>query len=155
NTFFATAETVSVVGATPVFVDAHPVCYSIDVSKIEAAITPRTRAIIPVHLYGQAADLDPIIETAQRHHLLVIEDAAQADGGQYKGRRVGTFGQLACFSFYPGKNLGAYGEGGAIVTNDADFARRLRMLRDHGSPQKYVHEFIGYNFRMEAIQGAV
>jgi dTDP-4-amino-4,6-dideoxygalactose transaminase len=155
NTFFATAETVSVVGATPVFVDANPVSYSIHVSKIEAAITPRTRAIIPVHLYGQAADLDPIIETAQRHRLLVIEDAAQAHGAEYKGRRVGALAPMGCFSFYPGKNLGAYGEGGAIVTNDSDLARRLRLLRDHGSPQKYVHDLIGYNFRMEAIQGAV
>lgn len=155
NTFFATAETVSVVGAKPVFVDANPVSYSIDVSKTETAITPRTRAIIPVHLYGQAADLDPIFEIAKHHNLLVIEDAAQAHGAEYKGRRVGALAPMGCFSFYPGKNLGAYGEGGAIVTNDSDLARRLRLLRDHGSAQKYVHEILGYNFRMEAIQGAV
>jgi dTDP-4-amino-4,6-dideoxygalactose transaminase len=155
NTFFATAEAVSTAGATPVFVDADPASYNIDVSKIEAAITERTRAIIPVHLYGQAADLDPIFEIAERRGLIVIEDAAQAHGSLYKGRRVGALGRAGCFSFYPGKNLGAYGEGGAVVTNDEDVARRVRLLRDHGSAQKYHHEIIGYNFRLEGIQGAV
>jgi len=156
NTFFATAEAVSTAGATPVFVDADPISYTIDVNKIEAAITPRTRAIIPVHLYGQPADLDPIFEIAARHtNLSVIEDAAQAHGTLYKGRRVGALGRANCFSFYPGKNLGAYGEGGAVVTNDAEVARRVRLLREHGSEQKYRHEIIGYNFRLEGIQGAV
>jgi dTDP-4-amino-4,6-dideoxygalactose transaminase len=155
NTFFATAEAVSTAGATPVFVDADAASYNIDVSKIEAAITERTRAIMPVHLYGQAADLDAIFEISERHNLLVIEDAAQAHGSLYKGRRVGARGRAGCFSFYPGKNLGAYGEGGAVVTNDAEVARRVRLLRDHGSEKKYQHEIIGYNFRLEGIQGAV
>jgi dTDP-4-amino-4,6-dideoxygalactose transaminase len=155
NTFFATAEAVSTAGATPVFVDADPVSYNIDPDKIEAAITPRTRAIIPVHLYGQAADLDRIFEIAARHNLAVIEDAAQAHGSLYKGRRVGALGRAGCFSFYPGKNLGAYGEGGAVVTDDPEVARRVRLLRDHGSERKYRHDIVGYNFRLEAIQGAV
>jgi dTDP-4-amino-4,6-dideoxygalactose transaminase len=155
NTFFATAEAVSTAGATPVFVDADPVSYTIDPNKIEAAITERTRAIIPVHLYGQAADLDPIFEIAARRGLSVIEDAAQAHGSLYKGRRVGALGRANCFSFYPGKNLGAYGEGGAVVTDDAEVARRVRLLRDHGSEHKYRHDIIGYNFRLEGIQGAV
>jgi dTDP-4-amino-4,6-dideoxygalactose transaminase len=155
NTFFATAEAVSTAGATPVFVDADPTSYTIDVTRIEASITPRTRAIMPVHLYGQPADLDPIMEIAARHNLLVIEDAAQAHGALYKGQRVGTRGHAACFSFYPGKNLGAYGEGGAVVTNDEEVRRMVRLLRDHGSEQKYHHEIIGYNFRLEGIQGAV
>ena len=155
NTFFATAEAVSTAGATPVFVDCDPVTYNIDVTKIEAAVTPRTRALLPVHLYGQPADLDAVFEVAERHNLMVIEDAAQAHGARYKGRRVGARGRASCFSFYPGKNLGAYGEGGAVTTDDPEVARRLRMLRDHGSEQKYRHEIIGYNFRLEGIQGAV
>jgi dTDP-4-amino-4,6-dideoxygalactose transaminase len=155
NTFFATAEAVSTAGAVPVFVDADPASYTIDTTKIEAAITERTRAIIPVHLYGQAADLGPIFELAARRNLVVIEDAAQAHGSLYRGQRVGALARAGCFSFYPGKNLGAYGEGGAVVTNDAEVARRVRMLRDHGSERKYYHEIIGYNFRLEAIQGAV
>jgi len=155
NTFFASAEAISTAGATPVFVDADSVSYNLDPAKIEAAITPRTRAIMPVHLYGQAADLDPIFDIAARHNLFVIEDAAQAHGSLYKGRRVGALGRVGCFSFYPGKNLGAYGEGGAVVTNDEDVARQVRLLRDHGSAQKYRHEIIGYNFRLEGIQGAV
>jgi dTDP-4-amino-4,6-dideoxygalactose transaminase len=155
NTFFASAEGVSTANATPVFVDADPFSYNLDPSKIEAAITKRTRAIMPVHLYGQAADLDPIFEIAAKHNLLVIEDAAQAHGSLYKGKRVGALARAGCFSFYPGKNLGAYGEGGAVVTNDETIARRLRLLRDHGSERKYVHEIIGYNFRLEGIQGAV
>jgi len=122
---------------------------------VEAAITPRTRAIILVHLYGQAADLDPIFEIAARHNLSVIEDAAQAHGAEYKGRKVGALGRANCFSFYPGKNLGAYGEGGAVMTDDEGVARRVRLLRDHGSEQKYRHEIVGYNFRLEGIQAAV
>lgn len=155
NTFFASAEGVSTAGATPRFVDADAVSYNIDPAKIEAAITTATRAIMPVHLYGQSADLDPIFAIAERHNLIVIEDAAQAHGSLYKGKRVGALGRAGCFSFYPGKNLGAYGEGGAVVTNDAEVARRVRLLRDHGSERKYRHEIIGYNFRLEGIQGAV
>jgi dTDP-4-amino-4,6-dideoxygalactose transaminase len=155
NTFFATAEAVSTAGATPVFVDCDPFTYNIDAGKIEAAVNERTRAVIPVHLYGQPADLDAVFEVAGRHDLIVIEDAAQAHGARYKGRRVGSLARAGCFSFYPGKNLGAYGEGGAVVTDDAEVARRLRMLRDHGSGQKYRHELVGYNFRLEGIQGAV
>ena len=155
NTFFATAETVSCVGATPVFMDADPISYTIDVGRIEDSITARTRALIPVHLYGQSADLNPIFDLARRKNLFVIEDAAQAHGAEYKGRRVGALGDIGCFSFYPGKNLGAYGEAGAVVTNDEEVAHRVRMLRDHGSEQKYRHEIIGYNFRLEGIQAAV
>jgi dTDP-4-amino-4,6-dideoxygalactose transaminase len=155
NTFFATAEAVSTAGATPVFVDCDSVSYNIDVTKIEAAITEKTKAIMPVHLYGQSADLDPIFEIAKRNNLLVIEDAAQAHGSLYKNKRVGAFGAAGCFSFYPGKNLGAYGEGGAVITNDDEIAYRARLLRDHGSLKKYHHEIIAYNFRMEGIQGAV
>jgi dTDP-4-amino-4,6-dideoxygalactose transaminase len=154
-TFFATAEAVSVLGATPVFVDIDPVSYTVTAPAIEKAITPRTRAIIPVHLYGQPADLDPILDLAEQHRLRVIEDAAQAHGAEYKGRRVGPRGDLGCFSFYPSKNLGAYGEAGAIVTNDEGLATRLRLLRDHGSTSKYAHAIVGYNFRMEEIQAAV
>lgn len=154
-TFFATAEAVSVLGATPVFVDIDPVAYTVTASAIEKAITPRTRAIIPVHLYGQPVDLDPILALGARHHVRVIEDAAQAHGAEYKGSRVGALGAAGCFSFYPSKNLGAYGEAGAIVTNDEELARRLRLLRDHGSTSKYAHAIVGYNFRMEEIQAAV
>ena len=155
NTFFATAEAVSNAGATPVFVDVDPVSYTIDPTKIEAAVTPRTRAIIPVHLYGQAADLDPIFAIAARNNLTVIEDAAQAHGSLYKGRRVGALGRAGCFSFYPSKNLGAYGEGGAVTTDDGEVARRVRRLRDHGSARKHTHEVVGHNFRLDELQGAV
>ncbi|HEX8687980.1 MAG TPA: DegT/DnrJ/EryC1/StrS family aminotransferase [Pyrinomonadaceae bacterium] len=155
NTFFATAEAVSTAGATPVFVDCDPATCNIDPGKIEAAVTRRTRAVVPVHLYGRPADLDAVLAVAGRHSLLVVEDAAQAHGARYRGRRVGALARAGCFSFYPGKNLGAYGEGGAVVTNDAGVARRVRMLRDHGSEQKYRHEMVGYNFRLEGIQGAV
>jgi dTDP-4-amino-4,6-dideoxygalactose transaminase len=154
-TFFATAEAVSVLGATPVFIDIDPVSYTIRAEAIERATTPRTRAIIPVHLYGQSADLDPIIELAAKHNLHVIEDAAQAHGAEYRNKRVGALGSAGCFSFYPSKNLGAYGEAGAIVTNDEELATRLRLLRDHGSTSKYAHAIVGYNFRMEEIQAAV
>jgi dTDP-4-amino-4,6-dideoxygalactose transaminase len=155
NTFFATAEGISTAGATPVFVDCDSASYNIDVSKIGAAITEKTKAIMPVHLYGQSADLDAVFEIAKKHNLLVLEDAAQAHGALYKNKRVGVFGVAGCFSFYPGKNLGAYGEGGAVVTNDEEVAYRVRLLRDHGSAKKYHHQIIGYNFRMEGIQGAV
>ena len=155
NTFFATAEAVSTANATPRFIDADPDSCNLDVSRLEAAITERTRAVIPVHLYGQPADLDAVFEVAARHGLVVVEDAAQGHAALYKGRRVGALARAGCFSFYPGKNLGAYGEGGAVVTDDPEVARRVRMLRDHGSERKYRHEFVGYNFRMEGIQGAV
>src|SRR5438045_4213362 len=123
--------------------------------QIAAAITPRTKAIMPVHLFGQPADMDPILEIAKRHNLIVIEDAAQAHGAEYKGRRAGSMGQLACFSFYPGKNLGAFGEGGAVVTNDPSYTRTVRMLRDWGAEKRYHHVLKGYNYRLEGIQGAV
>jgi dTDP-4-amino-4,6-dideoxygalactose transaminase len=155
NTFFATAEAVSLTGAKPVFVDCDSNYYNIDVAKIEASITNRTRGIIAVHLYGQPADLDPIMEIAERHNLWIIEDAAQAHCAEYKNRRVGTIGRIGCFSFYPGKNLGAYGEAGAVVTNDDDLYEKMRKIRDHGSDKKYHHELIGHNYRMEGIQGAV
>jgi dTDP-4-amino-4,6-dideoxygalactose transaminase len=155
NTFFATPEAVSAAGATPVFVDCDPVTYNLDPAKMERAVSERTRAVIPVHLYGQPADLDAVSEVAGRHGLTVIEDAAQAHGALYKGRRVGALARAGCFSFYPGKNLGAYGEGGAVVTDDPEVARRVRLLRDHGSLVKYRHEIVGYNSRLEGIQAAV
>jgi dTDP-4-amino-4,6-dideoxygalactose transaminase len=154
-TFVATAAAICYAGGTAVLVDIDPATCNIDVSKIEAAITPRTRAIMPVHLYGQCADMDPILEIARRHNLIVIEDAAQAHGAEYKGRRAGSMGDLACFSFYPGKNLGAYGEGGAVVTNDRRYVTMIKELRDQGQSEKYLHTMVGYNYRMEAIQGAV
>ena len=154
-TFVATAAAVCYVGARPVLVDIDPTTCNIDVSQIEGAITSRTRAIMPVHLYGNCADMDPILELARKHNLLVIEDAAQAHGAEYKGRRAGSMGDLACFSFYPGKNLGAYGEAGAIVTNSEQYAETIRQLRDQGQSEKYFHTMVGYNYRMEAIQGAV
>ncbi len=154
-TFIATVSAIDYTGATPVFVDIDPRSFTMDVSAIEAAITPRTKAILPVHLYGQAADMDPIIAIARRHGLVVIEDACQAHGAEYKGRRVGGIGDLGCFSFYPGKNLGAYGEGGMVVTGHAGYARTIRMLRDWGAETKYQHVLKGYNFRLEGLQGAV
>lgn len=154
-TFVATASAIDYTAARPVFVDIDPATLTMDPCALEAAITPRTRAILPVHLYGLMADMQAIGEIARRHGLVVVEDAAQAHGAELQGRRAGSFGHLACFSFYPGKNLGACGEGGMVVTGDADLARRVRLLRDWGAPQKYHHEIKGYNFRMEAIQGAV
>lgn len=154
-TFIATVSAIDYTGATPVFVDIDPASFTIDPTKIEAAITPRTKAILPVHLYGQPAEMDPIMEIAKRHGLVVIEDAAQAHGAEYKGRRVGSIGDLGCFSFYPGKNLGAYGEGGAVTTNNPEFARTVRMLRDWGAERRYYHDLKGFNYRLEGIQGAV
>jgi dTDP-4-amino-4,6-dideoxygalactose transaminase len=155
NTFIATAEAISFCGATPVFVDVDPQTYTMDPNLLESVITPRTKAIIPVHLYGQPADMDPILALAQRHGLLVIEDACQAHGAEYKGRGAGSLGQAGCFSFYPGKNLGAYGEAGAVVTNDAELAEKIRVLRDHGQTERYRHALVGWNDRMDGLQGAV
>jgi dTDP-4-amino-4,6-dideoxygalactose transaminase len=154
-TFVATVAAIGYTGATPVFVDIDPVSYTIDVNQIEKAITKRTKAIMPVHLYGQPADMDPILEIARRHRLVVIEDAAQAHRSEYKGRRVGSIGDIGCFSFYPGKNLGAYGEGGMAVTNNSGYARTIRMLRDWGQESRYNHVLKGYNYRMDGLQGAI
>jgi dTDP-4-amino-4,6-dideoxygalactose transaminase len=154
-TFIATAEAISYTGATPVFIDIDPDTCTMDPQRIERAITPRTKAVIPVHLYGQMADMDPIMEIAQRHRLYVIEDACQAHGAEYKGRKAGSIGHAGCFSFYPGKNLGALGEAGAVVTNDSALADEIAVLRDHGQKTKYVHTAIGWNARMDGIQAAV
>jgi dTDP-4-amino-4,6-dideoxygalactose transaminase len=153
--FVATAAAIRYTGAKPVFVDIDAASFNIDVNAIEAAITPRTKAIMPVHLFGQPADMDPILDIARRHNLLVIEDAAQAHGAEYKGRRVGSIGDFGCFSFYPGKNLGAYGEGGAVVTNNPEAARTIRLLRNWGQEESYKHILRGYNYRMEGLQGAI
>jgi len=155
NTFIATAEAVSILGGKPVFVDIHPDYYTIDVTQIEDKITEKTKAIIPVHLYGQCADMDPIMKIAKKYGLWVIEDACQAHGAEYKGRKAGTIGHIGCFSFYPGKNLGAWGEGGACVTNDEELADRMYKIRNHGGVKKYQHEILGGNFRMEELQAAV
>jgi dTDP-4-amino-4,6-dideoxygalactose transaminase len=154
-TFVATVAAIDYTGARTVFVDIDPRSYTMDPAQLERAITPRTKAIVPVHLYGQCADMDPILEIARRHGIVVIEDACQAHGAQYGGRRAGALGDMACFSFYPGKNLGAYGEGGMVVCADAAHVRTLRMLRDWGAEKKYQHVLKGYNYRMEGIQGAV
>jgi len=153
NTFIATAEAVSAVGARPVFVDVDPVSYNMDATLVERAITPRTRVILPVHLYGQTADMDPLLEIAARHGLKVLEDACQAHGAEYNGKKAGSMGAAGCFSFYPGKNLGALGEGGAVVTGDSELAAKMKVLRDHGSLRKYEHAVPGYNFRLEGMQG--
>ncbi len=155
NTFIATSEAISRTGARVVFVDCEEEHYCIDVAKLAAAITPLTKAIVPVHLYGQPADMDPILALAREHSLLVIEDAAQAHGATYKQRKIGTLGHCACFSFYPGKNLGAYGDAGAVTTDNTELAKRMRMLGDHGCQQKYTHEFEGDNSRLDGIQAAV
>jgi dTDP-4-amino-4,6-dideoxygalactose transaminase len=155
HTFIATAEAITAVGARPVFIDIDPVSYTMDASLMEAAITSKTRAIIPVDLYGQVANMDPILKIANRHGIPVVEDACQAHGAEYKGRKAGSFGVAGCFSFYPGKNLGACGEGGAVTTNDADLAQRVRLWRDHGSSKRYDHVFPGLNMRMEGIQGGI
>jgi len=154
-TFVASVAAIIYAGARPVLVDIDPRSFTMDPAAIEAAITPRTKAILPVHLYGQPADMDPIMEVARRHRLVVIEDAAQAHGAKYKGRPAGSIGDMACFSFYPGKNLGAYGEGGAVTTSNDEYARTIRMSRDWGQDRKYHHVLRGYNYRMEGLQGAI
>jgi dTDP-4-amino-4,6-dideoxygalactose transaminase len=155
NTFIATAEAISYTGARPVFVDIDPRTANLDPQLLPAAITPRTKAVIPVHLYGRPANPNPILEIATRGGLAVIEDACQAHGARYRGKRVGGFGRAAAFSFYPTKNLGAYGEGGALTTNDDAVAEFARALRSHGECRRYFHDFVGYNYRMDAFQGAV
>ncbi len=154
-TFFATAGSIARTGARPVFVDIDPVTFNLDPAGLEAAVTPRTRAVMPVHLFGQCADMDPVLETAARHGLAVIEDACQAIGAGYRGRRAGAMGDYGCFSFFPSKNLGGFGDGGMVVTNDAERAGRLRACRMHGSSVKYRHDTVGGNFRLDALQAAV
>jgi dTDP-4-amino-4,6-dideoxygalactose transaminase len=154
-TFVASVAAVLYAGARPVLVDIDPRSFTMDPAAIQAAITSKTKAILPVHLYGQPADMDPIMDIARRHGVVVIEDAAQAHGAKYRGRPVGSIGDMACFSFYPGKNLGAYGEGGAVTTSNPEFARSIRILRDWGQDRKYHHVLRGYNYRMEGFQGAV
>ena len=154
-TFVATVSAVCYAGALPVFVDVEPVTLTMDPAKLEAAITPRTKAIVPVHLYGQMADMDAIMAIAARHGIAVIEDACQAHGAEYKGRRAGSIGVSGCFSFYPGKNLGACGEGGMVVTNNDAHAKTMRMLRDWGQDRRYHHLVKGFNYRMDGIQGAI
>jgi dTDP-4-amino-4,6-dideoxygalactose transaminase len=154
-TFVATAETIVLLGGTPVYVDIDPMTYNIDSSKIERAITGRTKAIIPVHLYGQPAHMDSIMEIARKRGLRVIEDAAQAFGAEYKGRKVGNFGDIGCFSFFPSKNLGAFGDAGMVTTNDEQLAERMRMISLHGSRKKYQHEILGINSRLDTLQAAI
>lgn len=154
-TFFATAEAISQVGATPVFVDVDELTYNIDLSQLEAVITERTKAIIPVHLFGHPVDMGLLLEIANKHQLLVIEDTAQAFGAEYHGQKVGTIGDIGCFSFFPSKNLGAYGDGGLLATNNEEFAVKAAMLRVHGSKKKYFNEIIGYNSRLDEMQAAV
>ncbi len=154
-TFFATVATIEYVGATPVYVDINPRTFNIDVDKIEAALTERTRAIMPVHLYGQPADMDPILDIARRHKLVVIEDAAQAHGAEYRGRRAGSIGDLGCFSFYPSKNLSAPGEAGLVTTNNPEYARTIRKLRNWGEEHRYYPVLKGYNYRLPGLQAAV
>jgi dTDP-4-amino-4,6-dideoxygalactose transaminase len=155
NSFVATAFAIAYTGATPVFVDVDPQSYNIDVNLIEQAVTSRTKAILPVHLYGQPADMDAILSVAHKHGLRTVEDACQAHGAEYQGRRVGALGDAGCFSFYPGKNLGAYGDGGAILTNDRALAQKLRLLRNYGQQTKNQHTMLGYNSRLDTIQAAV
>ena len=154
-TFVATTWAISYIGAVPVFVDVDPETYTMDVGQVESRITPRTRAILPVHLYGQPADLAPLLEIGRKHDIPVIEDAAQAQGARYRGSGAGSLGLCGCFSFYPGKNLGAAGEAGAVVTDDSRIAARLRALRDHAQGRRYNHDELGFNYRMDAFQGAV
>jgi dTDP-4-amino-4,6-dideoxygalactose transaminase len=154
-TFVATVAAIDYTGARAVFVDIDPVNYTMDVTQLERAVTPRTKAIVPVHLYGQPADMDPLLAIARKHGLVVIEDACQAHGAEYNGHRVGSIGDFGCFSFYPGKNLGACGEGGMVVTSNPKHAETLRMLRDWGAAKKYHHVLRGYNYRMEGLQGAI
>jgi dTDP-4-amino-4,6-dideoxygalactose transaminase len=154
-TFVATSWAISYVGAKPVFVDVDDATMNLDPKLIERAITPKTKAILPVHLYGLPFDVDGISEICKKHKLPLMEDACQAHGAKFKGKTVGALGEVSCFSFYPGKNLGAFGEGGALVTNNAEFAKRARSLREHGSTVRYYHDEVGFNYRMEGIQGAV
>jgi dTDP-4-amino-4,6-dideoxygalactose transaminase len=154
-TFVASVAAILYAGARPVLVDIDPLSFAMDPTAIAAALTPRTKAILPVHLFGHPADMDPILEVAHRNNLVVIEDAAQAHGATYKSRPVGTLGDIACFSFYPTKNLGAYGEGGAVTTDNAEYAQTIRMLRDWGQDRKYHHLLRGFNYRMEGLQGAI
>ena len=154
-TFFATVGAIVRVGATPIFADIDPVTFNIDPKKIEEKITPRTKAIIPVHLFGQAADMDPIMEIARKHNLVVIEDACQAIGAEYKGRRVGSIGNYGAFSFFPSKNLGCFGDGGMVTCNDPEKAKRLKMFRNHGQSGTYMHDFVGGNFRLDALQAGI
>ena len=154
-TFFATAEAIAHVGARPVFVDIEPGTYNMDVTKLEAAITPRTRAIMPVHIFGQCVDMDPVLELAERHELAVIEDACQAIGATYKGRKAGGIGHAAAFSFFPSKNLGCAGDGGCITTNDGDLAARAKKLASHGTTVKYYHDALGVNSRLDALQAGI
>jgi dTDP-4-amino-4,6-dideoxygalactose transaminase len=154
-TFVATVAAIEYAGAKPVLVDVEPEFLTMDPAKLEAAITPRTKAIIPVHLFGQPADMDPIMAIARRHKLVVIEDACQAHGSEYKGKRCGSIGQIGCFSFYPGKNLGAYGEGGAVVTSDPVVAKKIRLLRAWGEEVRYEHKYRAFNYRMDGVQGAI
>jgi len=155
NTFIATAEAITYCKARPVFVDVDPETFTMNPAELEKSLTERTRAIIPVHLFGQPADMDPILEFARANGLFVVEDAAQAHGAEYKGRKAGTMGDAGCFSFYPGKNLGAFGEAGAVVTNDPELRKQIQMLRDHGQSRKYYHSLMGWNCRMDGIQAAV
>ena len=155
NTFIATAWGATLCGATPVFADCHPESYNIDPAKVEEKITSKTKAIVAVHLYGQSADIDPLKEIAKKHNLILVEDAAQAHLAEYKGKPIGGLTAAASFSYYPGKNLGAFGEGGAVTTNDEELFNRIKMLREHGQSQKYYHDSFGHNYRMEGIQGAV
>ena len=155
NTFMATAEAITYSGASPVFVDVDEQTYTMDPDLLEKARTSRTKAVIPVHLFGQVADMDPILSFGRKHGLFVIEDAAQAHGAEYKGRKAGSLGNAGCFSFYPGKNLGAFGEAGAVVTNDDKLQEKIRILRDHGQVRKYYHSMVGWNGRMDAIQAAI
>jgi dTDP-4-amino-4,6-dideoxygalactose transaminase len=154
-TFVATVSAIEYAGARPVLVDVEPDYWTMDPAKLEAAITPRTKAIMPVHLYGQPADMDPILAIAEKHGIPVIEDACQSHGSEYHGRRCGSMGRLGCFSFYPGKNLGAYGEGGAVVTSDPEMAKKIRLLRAWGEETRYEHKYRGFNYRMDGVQGAV
>jgi dTDP-4-amino-4,6-dideoxygalactose transaminase len=154
-TFVATSWAISYVGAKPVFVDVDDATFNLDPKNIERAITKKTKAIMPVHLYGHPFDIEPIQAICRKHNLPLVEDAAQAHAAKYKGKVVGSFGAISCFSFYPGKNLGAYGEGGGLVTNNAAFATRAKSLREHGSTQRYYHDEVGFNYRMEGMQGAV
>jgi dTDP-4-amino-4,6-dideoxygalactose transaminase len=154
-TFVATTEAIGMVGATPVFADIDPRTFNLDPQRIEAAVTPKTKALLPVHLYGQPCDMDPIMETARRHGLHVVEDVAQAFGATYKGRKAGSFGDAGCLSFFPSKNLGGFGDGGMVVTNDEDLARRVEMLRRHGGRVKYYHDELGLNSRLDELQAAI